>query len=391
LLSKDSKFAYLLKIALVFYIVPFAILATATWLPIDFAFFYDICGLAISKEPYIGFWTPYPPLYYFIYLGLFKIVSGNPTQFYYMFLGIILVFSLGNLFLVYKIARKIYDEKTASKIALIYIFFSLPFHWGSVYTAQLDIVPTFFLLLSIFLFLKKKFRFAALASGVGFAMKIFPIVAILPILKLKQINWSEKIQCCLLALLPLAVSIIPYVARNSEMALSWFWFLANWHNVPFNNLFALIAGNYGAGYTPTLSELTVPIKPTFQASGWIPYLALGCLALVFLLSRVEDGVSAVRFTSLIILLLAFFISFEVQFLYWIIPIVLLTYIPRVTVLSLVFLEASGIMLMLATVTDHWILIFSVIIRTFVFIMLIVAQFYKLELFKRATKPWVVAV
>jgi len=373
---KSGKFTDLLKIAVLFYIIPFAVLAVTTWLPVDFPFFYNICKLAISKEPYVGFWTPYPPLYYFMYLGLFKIVSGSFRQFYYTLLGTILVFNFANLFFVYKIADKIYDKTTVFTIALIFILFSLPFHWGFVYTAQLDIVPTFFLLLSIFLILKKKFRFAALASGVGFALKIFPIVAILPILKLKQISWTEKIECCIISLLPLVASMIPFVVRNLNMALSWIWF-QTLHFIPFDNLFALIRGNYGVGYTPAISELTVPLKPLFQSSGWVSYLAAACLILAFFLSKVKDDVSLVRFTSLIVLIVAFFASFEVQFLYWIIPIVLLMYISRGTVLSVIFLEVSAIMLMLSTVTNHWFLIFGVIIRTLVFLALIAIEFYHL--------------
>jgi len=156
-----------------------------------------------------------PPLLPFL-LGLVWLV-GLPVKLSGMFLE--LLFSLGAVFLFYEITKYYFREEVALLASVIFsfssIFFFLSFH---LYT---EIPALFFVMLGIYLFIKKKYYFAGGACALAFLTK-FPAGMFLGILLLvlllnKEIKNSLKV--CAGFVIPLAPVLIAYAAIYSNLFL----------------------------------------------------------------------------------------------------------------------------------------------------------------------------
>lgn len=174
----------------------------------------------------------YPPLAYFT-LGFFKLLLSPffSDSLYTRLLGGIaafsslgfnkdllllklpyLLFDLLTAFLLFKIFEK--DKRKAWLAFFLWLFNPLSFY-TSFMVGQFDIIPTFFVVLSLYLVLKNKNSLAALSLGLGVSLKMFPLF-FLPILALifgKSI-W-QKLKLGLIGILPYLVTIAPFLNSPS--------------------------------------------------------------------------------------------------------------------------------------------------------------------------------
>lgn len=86
--------------------------------------------------------------------------------------------------------------------------------WATVMIGQVDILPTFFLVLAYLLLKKGKYNTAAVSLGMGAAMKSFPIL-IFPFFLFLFPKFSEKVKLTVLFLIPLSLSIGLYIFSPS--------------------------------------------------------------------------------------------------------------------------------------------------------------------------------
>ena len=86
--------------------------------------------------------------------------------------------------------------------------------WATAAVGQVDILPTFFLVLSVLLLSKQKKGWAAFTLGVGGALKSFPFL-LAPFLILTAQTWKERIKLGLILLIPLLISVFPYIFSPS--------------------------------------------------------------------------------------------------------------------------------------------------------------------------------
>ena len=86
--------------------------------------------------------------------------------------------------------------------------------WATSMIGQVDIMPTFFLILAFFLMRKNKNNWAAVSLGMGAAMKSFPIL-IFPFFLFMFDKFSEKVKLTILFAFPLIVSIGLYILSPS--------------------------------------------------------------------------------------------------------------------------------------------------------------------------------
>jgi 4-amino-4-deoxy-L-arabinose transferase-like glycosyltransferase len=117
-------------------------------------------GLSRYTEDYFR-----PPLLSFV-TGLVFPLSGN-----YVLAGKLLVIaaSLGGIIYLYKIARELFDEKTALLASVLLALFPLYFFYSKIFFAD---VPAMFLsFISIYYFLKKKPLHSGLFLGLSFLAK----------------------------------------------------------------------------------------------------------------------------------------------------------------------------------------------------------------------------
>lgn len=170
----------------------------------------------------------YPPAIYFFH-GLFNFIFSDILKLFFINEFILdnaanygnIFFNLHLLFLkipylifdllVGFLLFKLFDSKKEATMALVLWLFN-PISLYAIYMmGQFDIIPTFFVVLSIYFALKKKLSLAALALGGGIAFKIFPIFFLIPLLILARTN-LERVKVIILALLPYLLSILPYLS-----------------------------------------------------------------------------------------------------------------------------------------------------------------------------------
>jgi hypothetical protein len=85
--------------------------------------------------------------------------------------------------------------------------------YSSYILSQFDVIPTFFVILALYLVKKEKLSFASLSLGFGIAFKLFPIFLLIPLSLLGKNNIS-KAKLFIIGFIPYLISIIPYLPSS---------------------------------------------------------------------------------------------------------------------------------------------------------------------------------
>lgn len=154
----------------------------------------------------------YPPLIY-LYHGFFKIMFGfSPHP---IFLKVpYLLFDLLIAFLLFKLSGK-------KVLAVILWLFNPVALYATYMMGQYDIIPSFFILLCLFLVIKNKLNWAAFALGLGIAFKLSPVFLIIPLILFGKGFWG-KLKIFILSITPYLLSVIPYLPSQSFKATALF-------------------------------------------------------------------------------------------------------------------------------------------------------------------------
>lgn len=147
----------------------------------------------------------YPPLIYW-YFGLLNLLFGSTLWLYKL---PYLVFDMLLAFLLYKLV----DPRKALLAFGLWMFNPVNLY-ATYMIGQFDIIPTFFSVLTIYLALREKLSWAAIALGTGIAFKLYPVFLIIPLILLGK-GIIAKIKLVILTVLPYLVSISPFIFSSS--------------------------------------------------------------------------------------------------------------------------------------------------------------------------------
>ncbi len=147
----------------------------------------------------------YPPAIYWFH-GVFHFLLGS-------ILGVSLLvklpYLLFDLLIGFLLLRWFASKKQALLAFTLWMFNPISLY-ATYMMGQFDIIPTFFIVLSIYLIAKNKLYLAALALGGGIAFKLYPIFLVVPLLILGK-TYFEKFKLVILTILPYILSIAPYI------------------------------------------------------------------------------------------------------------------------------------------------------------------------------------
>lgn len=177
----------------------------------------------------------YPPPIYLMFATWQKIISpvlGNdfknwltlptvsnfesPLAFRYYFLLKLpyLFFDLGIAALLFTLAKFVganHDSpEQPLKFVSLWLFSPIAIYVTSMF-GQFDVIPTFFVILSLFLLYKKHYFSSVFVLGISSIFKLFPLYFLPFLLFALPISNIKKIIYGFLGLLPLAVSTIPFI------------------------------------------------------------------------------------------------------------------------------------------------------------------------------------
>lgn len=154
-------------------------------LVLDFSDFYWYRAFAeLTRQgyyPYHNLWTTYPPLFPVVMLAFYRLsVLLPPWEYANLWFtlllgGFFLLFEIGNFILLYLLALTLHrgNSGDALRPAWIYAAFFVPVY---TLTGWFESYPLFFFLLSLYLLLKNRPYLSAFFTGVGFMVKLIPLI-----------------------------------------------------------------------------------------------------------------------------------------------------------------------------------------------------------------------
>ncbi len=384
---------------------------------LDFSDFYWYREFAqLSRQgyiPYQNIWTTYPPLFPLLMLQLWKLSAlfppwNYPNLIFSLLLGgVFLLFEIGNFILLYLIALKIYPLEKAFKPIWIYAALFTPVY---TLTGWFESYPLFFFLLSLYLLLRGKPYLSAFFTGVGFMIKLIPLI-LLPVgVKLLEIgNWKLKEnkspnlqspvsfnkgrlripalnidsnlkQAGLYLFIFVATVVgiaLPFYRLNPDLIFGSAQITAA--RAPWETVWALLEGNYAYGVIP-LDMRNLAWQPANASGSSLPWLwitlAFGLLYAFLYTRRVNwrNPETAVAFTGLTVSL--FFLyskGYSPQWLGWLLIFTSLL-LPNLrgvlyaVVLSFLNIVEANLFFPMFP-QEHWLLATTVLLRTTLLIVL----------------------
>ncbi len=408
-------------ILLLLLFVTFRVLVLVAYRPgglvLDFSDFYWYREFAqLSRQGYIPYrtiWTTYPPLFPVLMLWVWQASVllppwNHPNLWYSLGLGgVFLLFETGNFILLYLIARKISPE-SAFKSAWMYALFFVPVY---TVTGWFESYPLFFFLLSLYLLLKKRPYLSALFTGVGFMIKLLPIM-LLPVgiqtlarpgedgqWRISALNLTLNVRRTLLYLAIFGGTVVligyPFFRDNPHLALGSFQITGarqSWETV-----WALLEGNFDYGIIP-LDMRNMAWTPADGAGSSLPWgiisVIFGVIGAFLYTRRIEwqRPKVVVGFTALTVSL--FFLyskGYSPQWLGWLLIFIALL-IPNLrggiyaAILSVLNIIEGNIFFAMFP-DEHWLLATTVIARTVIIVLL--AGEFSLTVWRQLTTPAVI--
>lgn len=369
--------------------------------------------------PFVNLWTPYPPLFPFLMIGLWRVSSLLPPWefpnlwFTLLLGGTHLLFEAGNLILIYAIARQLGDRRKALRTAWFYAILFTPVY---TLTGWFESYAIFFFLLSLYLLLRGRLLWSAVAAGVGFMIKLIPFI-LLPVgarisdakyqisnansprtpaprvarhgarrkwcITVRFLNLSFDICRLIVYLVTFVLTVVaiglPFYLLNPRLV--WGPLVISGVRAPWETVWALLEGEFGYGIVP-LDMRNLAWDPASIPDSSLPWLwitlAFG-LVYLFAYTRPFDWKSArnvVAFTGFtLILFMLYSKGYSPQWLGWVLIFVALLlpnlrgafYAIVTGVLNLV--EANVFFTIVPD--EHWLLVTSVGLRTLIFLLLAV--------------------
>jgi hypothetical protein len=392
----------------------------------DYDFYYTWGTLVpMGYRAYDNLWTAYPPLFPALMLAVFELSSRippwiEPRLFFHTLFGLVLLlFEIGNLILIYRLAARLADgapardlpESSAASAKVNHDDFRASPLWAAtlyalmfapVYTLTgwFEALPLFCLLLSLDLLLGPQrwgWAASAVVAALGFLTKLTPIIVAPVAVRWlgARLSWEAarrqwfharspgNLVRPLLYLLIFALVVVaigyPFVRANPDLAFSSFRVQSI--RPPWQSVWALMDGFYGYGLVPldmrNLTGLEGPLWETRLSWGVIT-LAFGLLYL-WLYTRSYDWNrprTPIAFTAASALLLFLYSKgWSPQYLIWVLVFIVLL-LPTLrgvliaVMLSIVNVVEADIFLILLP-EEHWIMWGTVLARTALLILLMV--------------------
>ena len=238
--KRSSSIKTIFVLILIYSLVIFSLYVLPIGLDGEWYSFYSYLD-SHGATPYIDAREGYPPLGFLIYMPLYYISNNNSTFFsliFRLFNGALLV---ATLYTLYLILRTMSNERRALKFTLFYAVLPSVIITN---TYSNDIVALLFSALSIYMMLKKRVALCALLIGLATLSKGFPIALLIPSLIVFK-EWRERLKLVSITTFTLIIASLPFVLINPFTYLSTFTHHAS--RGPWETVWALIDGYYSHG------------------------------------------------------------------------------------------------------------------------------------------------
>jgi hypothetical protein len=340
----------------------------------DYGYYYEVSAwVDEGKLPYIHYWVEYPPLFAFLSVLLYLLTPHYAA--YATALALVqLLFDLGSLVLLYRLAGRLLGEAQAERTAWVYALLFAPV---ATWWLSFDAITTFFLLLAVERWLAGHRVQSALMAGVGGLVKWFPLL-FLPVAARFRRSWREAVIYVAVALAVVAV-VLGLLAVLSP-TYTWASLRSLGVRTSWQTVWALLDGNLSTGRidanrldpgAASLPQGNPAVVPT-----WLTVLLFGALYLWLWWKTPAEAEPRRVFRFITLTVVLFFLwlrGWSPQWLGMLAPLVLLSLPLEQAVLYLVVLTFINIAewpVMLSRGFNQW-LYLTVVLRTALLVLLAV--------------------
>jgi hypothetical protein len=387
----------------------------------DFDTYLGIAGLSdYALYPFLDFWLEWPPLIPWLMVGAYKLSlllppwPGDPRLWFVLILGSGLVlFEVGNFVLIYRLARRfIQTPVILTRVMWLYAGLFPPVY---AMLGFFDGVALFFILLTLELLLADRRLLSAGSIGVGFMVKILPVLMLPVALRRLWFQYRHNrrdmdIEVGLYAVvggLTIFLLLLPFVVmpvlNGGEQ-----WWITSFRSIlgrsAWETVWAVADGYYGFGSVGgdrlNQEETNFAVNTTPQITGWVwSIITLAFAALyAFIFTRPADynrPRTVLAFGGLTVALFMLWSKgYSPQFLVYLLPFIILlfpngrglTYALILTALNVLEQPIYFVLLPQAT----WLLTFVVFTRFLIICMVAVdfaVEIWSGTLAMAALTPW----
>ena len=311
---------------------------------------------AMAKHGFFNVWTPYPPVFPALFYGLYRAVPETWLLPIWQVANTCLL--LGQAALVFAIVRRISPGSSRAALHSAFVasfaFIVVMFQPRSLvllgpWMDQFDYLPTFLLLLGLFLLMRRQGAASALICGIGIMTKIFP--GVLVFAAFAMLGWKRGLRYAAIAAAVCIIVAAPFLFTNSDAFLSTYRWSADrtpWESVwayafPGRGTRELLA-NLPEARSPALIEqrFAIPYKPQEDAPAEdVPHrpsnlvnrltmslMAVSMILISVLVARTKERDPADLCRGALVLVLAFLIfskGFSSYFVVWAAPLICIAY------------------------------------------------------------------
>jgi hypothetical protein len=348
--------------------------------------------------PLVDFWVEYPPIFPWLLVGLYRLSLLIPawseagTWFYLLLSTFLMVVEAGNLIIFYAIARRLYSQDQATRLAWIYTALLIPVLTLFV---GFDGLSLFFLLWAVLLTLDQHAMGSGLTAGLGFMTKLVPVAAAPAALR-HMSRTSQRVKYLVALSLTVLLIAAPFLVLGPDFLIQSLKspvVRSTWETV-----WALIDGYYSFGVAGGVDRFDPAMAGAAQHPTRLPWTLITIGFLLFYLflytRRVEwtNQRRTVAFTALTLnLLTLYFKGYSPQFLITLLPFVILLVpgwrgVAYAILLSAINLVEYPVYFLLLP-DEHWLLAGTVLLRTLILVVLCVEYAAQVYDWKVADRWW----
>jgi hypothetical protein len=352
----------------------------------DFTFYRLLASYASQGfYPAVHYWTEYQPLFPWIAVGVYRLSLllpgwGDPGFWFNILLGLVfLLAETANLVLIYLIARQLYGQgapgrSQAIRIAWVYSLLFVPL---LIMLGWFDVLGLTFLLVALYLTLVRRPLAGGAVAGVGFLVKLLPIV-VAPVAFWREPTWRRRAILVAVTLLTIIILALPFALLNPEyFALSW---TINLKRSSWETVWALLEGYTSFGKAGGGNRFDPAAAGAEQHPSTLPWplITLGFLLVYLWLwtrrTDWNDNRRAVAFTGLTVNLVTLYLKgYSPQFVVWLLPFPILLLPGLRGIVYALLLSAVNLVespLYFTMLPDQtWLLVGAVLARTGLLVLL----------------------
>ncbi len=307
----------------------------------DLSYYFELAALSDDDlYPYRDWWAEFPPVWYTLTTTLYQWQGENVNYSgWALMMGLIMIaFDVGNLLLVRKIGIHLHGAATGIALAWIYAVLLAPvifLFW------TFETMVAFSMLLGLWWLLQKRDVPSAVVAAFGALTKLTPALLLGAVFRFRGLPAAVRYSGVLIGIFVLGY--MPFLLQNAEMTLPSL--TAQFNKSSYQTIWALIDGNTGTGVFGDIVRRLDPAMASVSLGnpavipGFIRLAVAGAVGLfVYIRTRRFDGKGLVAFVG--ITLLIFFLQaqgWSPQWLVQIIPLVLLAFPNRNTVMIVIML------------------------------------------------------